>query len=372
LTEAEVDAKIRSYWESLFGTDEDRRVYYPYGENEHGPLAYVMDIGNSDIRSEGMSYGMMIAVQMDRKAEFDALWNWAKSNMQYQEGPRKDFFQWQCQPDGCPGFAVPASDGEEYFVMALFFAAHRWGNGEGIYNYEAEANRILNAMLHKEEMNGGVEGNTTNMFNRERKQVVFVANADGSTFSDPSYHLPAFYELWGRWAEGWNGRQEEDRQFWLDAADSSRAYFLRATHPETGLNPDYATFDGEPVHRGGHGDFRFDAFRTAMNWAVDYAWWAADPNQIVLTDRLQAFFESQGMDEYANQYTIEGEPLSEDRSTGLIATNGVASLAASHPRAWAFVEDLWELEPPSGRWRYYDGLVAFMAVLHASGRFRVY
>ena len=30
---------------------------------------------DTDVRSEGMSYGMMITVQLDKKAEFDALWN---------------------------------------------------------------------------------------------------------------------------------------------------------------------------------------------------------------------------------------------------------------------------------------------------------
>jgi oligosaccharide reducing-end xylanase len=140
----------------------------------------------------------------------------------------------------------------------------------------------------------------------------------------------------------------------------------------TGLNPDYAEFDGAPKHRDGHGDFRFDAFRTAVNWSVDYAWWAADPNEKVLTDRLQAFFASQGMETYVNQYTLDGRPLSTDRSTGLIASNGAASLAATDPRAWEFVEALWELTPPSGQWRYYDGLLQFMATLHASGNFRIY
>ena len=372
LTEADVQAKLETYWNSLFGTDPDRRVYYESGANANGPLAYIKDVGNDDIRSEGMSYGMMIALQMDRKAEFDALWNWAKTHMQYQEGPRAGYFQWQCQPDGCHQGAVPASDGEEYFATALFFAAHRWGTGEGIYDYEAEANRILNAMLHKEDMNGGVVEGVHDMFNREEKKVVFVAIGNAASFSDPSYHLPAFYELWGRWAEGWNGEQEADRQFWLDAADTSRAYFMRATHPETGLNPDYATFDGEPVDVDGHGDFRFDAYRTAVNWAVDYAWWAADPNEILLTDRLHAFFAAQGLDDYVNQYTLDGQPLSDENSPGLIASNGAASLSASHPRAWEFVEALWELEPPSGQWRYYDGLLSFMALLHASGHFRIY
>ena len=47
-------------------------VYYPAGSNANGPLAYIWDIGSNDVRSEGMSYGMMIAVQLDKKAEFDA------------------------------------------------------------------------------------------------------------------------------------------------------------------------------------------------------------------------------------------------------------------------------------------------------------
>ncbi len=38
---------------------------------------------------------------------------------------------------------LPAPDGEEYFVMALYFAANRWGNGKGIYDYEAHADRLL-------------------------------------------------------------------------------------------------------------------------------------------------------------------------------------------------------------------------------------
>lgn len=74
-TEAQVQAKLDAYWESLFAsTDDQRRVYYPAGSNANGPMAYVADIGSNDVRTEGMSYGMMIAVQMNKQAEFNALW----------------------------------------------------------------------------------------------------------------------------------------------------------------------------------------------------------------------------------------------------------------------------------------------------------
>jgi len=366
----EIVAKIASAWESLFAsTDDTRRVYYPAGENEHGPLAYVKDIGNGDIRSEGMSYGMMIAVQLDKQAEFDAIWNWAKTYMQHQQGDRQGYFSWHNSDDGSKLDPNPASDGEEWFATALLFAAGRWGDAGPRFSYRADADAILNTMLHKSDMPTG--GAATNMFDRRHKQVVFVPFGAAATFSDPSYHLPAFYELWGRWAAGYAGKQQEDRQFWLDAAQTSRDFFQKVSHPVTGLAPDYANFDGTPRAENGHGDFRFDAFRVIGNVAVDYAWFGADERERALCDRLQAFFASHTG--YVNQYTLDGKPLSSDRSPGLIAMNAVASLAATdQARAGTFVDALWELQPPTGTWRYYDGLLYTLALLHVSGNFRIY
>lgn len=369
--EEEIAAKIDAAWQSLFAsTDDTRRVYYPAGENEHGPMAYVKDIGNDDIRSEGMSYGMMIAVQLDKQAEFNAIWNWAKTHMQHQQGDWKGYFSWHNREDGSIIDMNPASDGEEWFATALFFAAGRWGDGQGRFSYRAEADAILNTMLHKTDMLTG-PSQVTNMFDRAQHQIVFVPYGTAATYTNPSYHLPAFYELWGRWAAGYQGQQQEDRQFWLTAARTSRDFFQKTSHPTTGLTPDYANFDGTPRAENGHDAFRFDAFRTISNVAVDYAWFGVDERERALCDRLQAFFASQPG--YVNQYTLDGKPLSTDRSPGLIAMNAVASLAATdQQRAGTFVDALWELQPPTGQWRYYDGLLYTLALLHASGTFRVY
>ncbi|MFE5207974.1 glycosyl hydrolase family 8 [Streptomyces sp. NPDC056600] len=373
ITDAAVKAKLDSYWASFFtSTDDTKRLYYPAGSDSEGALAYIKDTGNDDVRSEGISYGMMIAVQMDKKAEFNALWNWATTYMRHKSGPRTGYFCWEASTAGSCQDNNPATDGEEYMATALFFAGHRWGDGSGIYDYTAEANGILNTMLHKEDMNGGVVDSVTNMFDRSQKMPVFVPYASSAKFSDPSYHLPAFYELWARWADGYQGQQAADRQFWREAAQTSRSYFTKATHATTGLNPDYAEFSGSPNNTGNHGDFRFDAWRTSVNWSVDHAWWAADSAAVARTDRMQSFFESQGMGAYVNQYSLSGSGLSSDRSPGLIASNGAASLAAGNPRAWKFVEALWNLEPPTGQYRYYDGLLTYMALLHASGTFRIH
>ncbi|WP_051731649.1 glycosyl hydrolase family 8 [Kitasatospora phosalacinea] len=373
ITDAAVTDKLTAYWNAFFtGTDDTKRLYYPAGTNGNGALAYIKDTGNGDVRSEGMSYGMMIAVQMDKKAEFDALWNWAKSNMQHQKTARSGYFCWQASESGSCTDDNPATDGEEYFATALFFAGNRWGNGTGIFDYTAEANGILDTMLHKQDMNGGSVDSVTNMFDSEAKLPVFVPYGSAARFSDPSYVLPAFYELWSRWADGYQGNQVADRQFWHDAATAGRAFFTKTTNATTGLNPDYAEFTGAPNNTGNHGDFRFDAWRTAVNWSVDYAWWAADAGQKTLTDRLQGFFTTQGANAYVNQYSLSGTALSSDRSPGLIASNAAASLAAGKQQAWPFVQALWNLQPPTGQYRYYDGLLNFMALLHTSGNFRIY
>jgi oligosaccharide reducing-end xylanase len=357
-TDSEIQKKLDAAWDSLFyGNDDFARVYYPSGDD----MAYMMDIGNDDIRSEGMSYGMMIAVQLDRKEEFDRLWKWTKTYMYQADGPYSGYFAWHCREDGTKLAANPASDGEEWFVTALFFASARWGDGEGIFDYRGEADRILHAMRNKTAENNGI---ATDMFDPQTRQVVFVPSGRNATFTDPSYHLPAYYELWARWAE-------EDNGFWADAAAESRAFFHRAAHPETGLMPDYANFDGTPTG-GEHEDFRFDAWRTLANVAVDFAWFGVDPWQAEQSDRVLRFLRSQDSGFYGNQYTVDGKALSGDHSTGLVGMAAVAALAADPEIGIFFVQALWETKIPQGQWRYYDGLLYLMALMHVSGTFQIH
>jgi oligosaccharide reducing-end xylanase len=372
---AEVTARINAAYQQLFhGNPRTQAVFIPAGTNAGGALAYICDIGNRDVRSEGMSYGMMIAVQMNKKSEFDALWNWAKTYMYHASSnhPASGYFSWSMRLNGAPNDEMPASDGEEYFAMSLYFAAGRWGNGAGLYNYQAQADRLLTDLRHREFISGPTAAGAKTagaLFDAEHRMVRFTPVQENSNYTDPSYHVPAFYELWARWGPA------ADRVFWREAARASRDFFQRTTHPATGLAPEYANFDGTPwvsPWNNRSTDFAFDSWRTAMNWSVDWAWWASDARERQLSDRLQAFFESKGLSRYGNQFTLAGAQLSSDHSTGLTAMNAVASLAATHPRAKKFVEALWTTPAPTGQWRYYDGLLYLMAMLHCGGDFRIW
>lgn len=373
MSENKVKQRLEQDYAQLFyGDDDNERVFYPVGKNRHGPLAYVLDVNSRDVRSEGMSYGMMIAVQMDKKSDFDAIWNWALTYM-YQtakDNPARGYFSWSLSPAGVANDLMPAPDGEEYFATALYFAASRWGNGDGIYNYSAYADTILTDMVHRELITGDVKGKTMtvgNMFDLEHAMVRFTPDKANSEHTDASYHLPAFYQIWAKVGP------KRDRAFWLKAAQASRDYFVQAAHPITALTPDYGEFDGRPWAadwRPESVDFRYDAWRTVMNWSMDWSWWAADPRQQQLSDRLQGFFEAEGMDSYQSLYTLNGKKLGLDQTTALIAMNATASLAATHPRRKKFISALWRHSLPTGQYRYYDGMLYMFALLHCGGQYK--
>lgn len=413
----ESKAKIDRAFQQLFhGDGQEERLYFETGANQNGPLAYITDWANNDARTEGMSYGMMIAVQLDKKREFDALWNWANTYMLITDpkNPSVGYFAWSMATDGSPRSTGAAPDGEEYFTMALYFAAHRWGNGKGIYNYQAQADKILRGMRHHPLLTGtgpfrihpgdspfvppdhpwpspnnrameqAAKANGANpsiphfhrttwtetigpMVDEDHFMIKFIPNQPGG-FTDPSYHLPAFYELWSRWGP------VEDRAFWAKAADVSRDLFSKIAGPETGLTPDQANFDETPmIGRDGQPvPFGYDSWRSVSNWSVDFDWWQKDRREVVLSDRIQKFLSSQGIDKFADRYTLDGKPLSSRHSTGMLATTAVGSFAATPgPIATSFVEALWNTPIPSGEQRYYDGMLYLMSMMHASGNFRI-
>ena len=140
---AAVDAKLAEVFSDVFRGPN--KVYFEVGDT----LGYISDVKNNDVRTEGMSYGMMITVQLDQKDIFDRLWRWSKKYMQHHSGQREGYFAWSCKTDGTHNAEGAASDGELYYITALIFASNRWGNDTDI-NYKAEAQHILNSTMPRE------------------------------------------------------------------------------------------------------------------------------------------------------------------------------------------------------------------------------
>jgi len=74
--------------------------------------------------------------------------------------------------------------------------------------------------------------------------------------------------------------RDEDRSRWTEGAAASRKLLCRSAHPETGLAPDYSSFEGAPCDPSGkgHEHFRFDAFRVMQNMVLDCYWFGGTPD----------------------------------------------------------------------------------------------
>ena len=379
---AQVEAKVKAVFNEVFRGPN--KVYFEVGDT----LGYVSDIKNHDARTEGMSYGMMIAVQLNEKDIFDRLWRWSKKYMQHQSGPRKGYFAWSCKTDGTHNAEGAASDGELYFITALIFASNRWGNDTGI-NYKAEAQHILNCIQPKD---------GRYLIDPATQLITFTPDGFGNRFTDPSYHIPAFYEVWAKWAD--DGRAD----YWRQCAQKSREFLHKATHPVTGLNADMCQYDGsemqaprwpgmpqpkpgEQPRRNGSNNFRYDSWRVPMNITLDYEWSGVDAKwQRQYGEKIQNFFYAQGVDTFLDQYRPDGSLPEEDEilqaggfkklrhSVGLVSTIAAASILTKHAKRKAFVDALWQSENvpfEDGYFdAYYDGLLRLFAFMHLSGQYR--
>jgi len=352
----DIEKKIQDAWVNLFESDENQRIYFEGPED----TGYFMDTGNFDVRTEGQSYAMMMSLQMNRKDIFDRVWKWTRTYMYMEKGTHEGYFAWSCKTDGTPNAQGPAPDGEEFFAMALLFASKRWGDGQGLFEYSRHAKELLKRMVHQ-----GEEKGKYSMWDPNNYLIRFIPEVD---FSDPSYHLPHFYDLFAQWGN------PEDKEFWEKAAAASREYLQKACHPVTGLNPEYGDFEGKPhAWNGEHEHFYSDSYRTITNIALDAEWSGLQSWHRDIVEKMHAFFADKKPEEY-DTWSIDGTPLQQGclHPVGLIATNAVGALVAKGPDTEKALRLFWETPLRTGDRRYYDNCLYFFALLALSGNYRIY
>ena len=113
-SKTDIDSKVANAYHDVF--EGPNKVYFEVGDS----MAYVSDVKNHDARTEGLSYGMMIAVQLNKKDVFDRIWRWSKKYLQHQDGPREAYFAWSINPTTMKRNSEgSASDGELYSYRLL-------------------------------------------------------------------------------------------------------------------------------------------------------------------------------------------------------------------------------------------------------------
>jgi len=360
-TKEETEQRIKKDFEFIF--NGEFTIYHTDGD-----FGYLQDTGNNDVRSEGQSYGMMIALQMGNQDMFDRIWGWTKKYMLIKEGKNKGYFGWSAETNGALNSTGPAPDGEEFFAMSLLFADKVFNNQK--FNYLQDAKDILCAMVHNEEP----------MFNPQNYLIKFIPNME---ISDPSYHLPHFYELFAIWGN------EKDSGFFKKAASASREYLQKACHPATGLSAEYADYNGMPHNLRNHNLFYSDAYRTAANIALDALWFGASSwhksqanailnfflaeNGEIDEEKINKVFHIDGTPAKPDEQVVEidGTPAGVLHPVGLLATLAQSAIIADENIGNVYIQKLWDSQPRTCKRRYYDNLLYFFAYLALSGNYKI-
>lgn len=319
-TQAASDAKLAAAWGQLFNPSNANTIFY------NGPgtgEAYVEDIADNAVRSEGQSYGMMIALQLNYQTEFDELWTFVKNHML-----KGTTISWQTNTSGAVTGSGGAPDGDEWFAAALVFAHYRWGDTSGKYDYGTEAQTVLNIVR-------------TTDFSPTQYLVRYFTGSDANG-TDASYMLPAYYQTWACF-------DTANAAFWNMALTTTRAW-LQTAAGTTGNIGDQSTFAGVTTNSSGD-----DKLRIVANFMSDYNFFKADP------------FEATYASEYATWVSTNN-----NGSTAMLACNGLLGfgLPAASGKPW--VQSLWNVAIPTGQFRYYDGALYTLALLHVSGAFHLW
>jgi endo-1,4-beta-D-glucanase Y len=266
-----------------------RRVRRP--DNESG--------GTDTTVSEGIGYGMILAVFMDDQSLFDDLWKYSQTHL---DG--KGLMIWLIQADGQPGVedsgsgrraSGSATDADEDMAWALAQAAQKWG-GNGSLN-DSYAN-IARAMMGR--MLGSELDTRFNLFN--------AGDSWGETFAwNPSYFAPSEYRTFAKLdtehTETWNGLIDKGYEVLAASQDKS-----------TGLVPAWSDASGAPnAPSGMPTHYQYDSARVPFRIALDYCDNGESRAQAILA-KLTTFFSGIGADKIVDGYELNGTPKAENTS----------------------------------------------------------
>jgi endo-1,4-beta-D-glucanase Y len=268
----------------------------------------------NDTISEGIAYGMLIAVNMNDQALFDSLYGTWKANAAVGT-----LMTWCLGGGGggigtaCPITGGSATDADEDAAYALLMAGKAWG---GTYN--ASALTMINDIWNHDIDVGG-----TNL----PKGGSNYASPSGAV-TNASYFAPAYYRAFAAVDTGHN---------WAAVTTAVYNVISGTIGGSNGLIPAWCSSSCTAVGNNGaptDGDYQYDSHRIPMRIGIDYCFNAAAGAK-TYTTKTTAFFANaaaNGTGFVQDMYTPSGGPVSGTmpNSASIIGTAAVGAMAAGN------------------------------------------
>jgi hypothetical protein len=310
--------------------------------------------------SEGIAYGMLIAVYMNDQPLFDELWKYEQQWLS-----KNGLMDWYIDAAGSKRLGTGgASDADEDMGFALLMADRQWG-GNGTLG-----DSYINI----------AKGQIQRIWDHEIHEGKLLKPGDGWNLPDPwtlvnvSYFAPSYYRAFAT-ATGNMGWNEVIKTSYDTLENSLNA---ENKNVDNGLVPAWSTsegaptgaaFDGAPTH------YQYDSCRTPFRVGLDYCQYN-EPRAKAYAAKTSQFFGGIGVSKIVDGYNLDGSPRplnATGQSAAFIgpATVGAMTSGADSPllaQGYAAVATRSLLVGGE----YYDGSWTVLALLMLSGNFLDY
>jgi hypothetical protein len=222
---------------------------------------------SSDSTSEGIGYGMLLAVGFDDRAAFDQLWSYYTS---YRD--TNGLMNWSIS--ACTATISgtgSGSDADLDAAMALVQADRRWGG------YAADAQALIDAIHAYETLPCGAI------------TVLKPGDAWGDCIGNtlnPSYFAPGYYRAFA----DYQAADTAKAQFWNTFANDSMTLLLQyQTQVQNALMSEWASATGTVADQ----TYGVNACRSPWRVVVDYTWWGT-ADALTFLSKVSGYVDAQG------------------------------------------------------------------------------
>jgi hypothetical protein len=269
--------------------------------------------------SEGIGYGMLIAVYMNDQALFDDLWKYE----QLWPNDKTGLMDWYINAAGTMRLGTgPATDADEDMAFALVMADRQWG-GKGALssNYIDIARDQIGKIWNNEIY---------------QSKLLLPGNWGDWSSINISYFAPAYYRVF----DNVDTDTTHDWPAVIQTAYDTITNVLNASNKNqsNGLVPAWCTSDGAP-NGGAFGlnqptaptNYQYDSCRTPFRIALDWCWFGTGGARDYAA-KTSSFFSAIGAANIADGYNLDGTPSPQhagQRSAAFIGPAGVGAMTSA-------------------------------------------
>jgi len=291
-------------------------------------------VKDGSVVSEGIAYGMLLAVGMNDQPLFDGLYRYYTDH-----ADKNGLMNWATGLCDAPGnnMANAATDADLDAAMALFQAAARWPGGTYLEQAKALTGKIA---MFETELCG------TRRVLKPGDAFGGCSDKNGQDKLNPSYFAPAYYRVFAHYLP-------EQAADWNALIDGSYELFAIYQARMDNLVPDWSKVDGSDWYGAA---YYYDACRTPWRVATDYGF-SADTRAKSFLNNVSSWIDAKG--------GLPGAAQEHNSAfIGAFALAGITDQAKLDGYVNAWLADTQGDDKP-----YFQGTLRVLYLMTAAGRF---